>query len=87
MSYVAGMLDLYRTKIGAAPANLTDLNEREFEKDCSIYSDHAGAFAVTCGLPRPASGDVAAFMPHATFVRKFHALGRSEILYLPAPKC
>lgn len=98
MSYIAGMQDLYRTRIGTPPSSLTDLNKlpefaqadglngHQFEKDCSIYVAPTG-YVVNCGPSQLSSADIAAFVGKAPFARKFYVLGRSEILYVPAPRC
>jgi hypothetical protein len=99
MSFVATMPSLYKARFGSAPSNISDLrrlpefdhpdslNGHAFLRDCSIYTDPDGSLAVSCGQLRPHASDVAAFMRNAPPVQKFRMLGRSEILYVPAPKC
>jgi len=99
MSYVATMPDLYKSRFGVPASSVADLNKlpefesanrlnnREFEKDCTIYFDQNTSFAVTCGSPKPSSAEASTFMRSAPFVRGFYKLGQSEILYVPAPKC
>jgi hypothetical protein len=99
MSYVAAMPELYRTKFGRTPSSMSDLNKlpefehanslnnRSFARDCSIYFDQGGSFAVSCGRSRPSGPDVAAFMQGAPSMRRFYMVGKSEILYIPVPTC
>jgi hypothetical protein len=99
MSYVAAMPELYRTRFGRAPSSISDLNKlpefehadrlnnRSFSRDCSIYFDQSGSFAVSCGRPRPSRLDVAAFMRTAPSAQNFYMVGKSEILYIPVHMC
>ncbi len=99
MSYVATMTGLYGAKFGSSPSSMSDLkklpefehadalNHRSFSRDCSIYPDQSGSFAVSCGRSRPSVPNVAAFMRTAPSMRKFYMVGKNEILYIPVPKC
>jgi hypothetical protein len=99
MSFVATMPSLYKERFGSVPSSITDLrrlpeferpdslNGHAFLRDCSIYADPDGSFAVSCGRFRPSAPDVAAFMKDTPPVQKFSTLGKSEILYVPAPRC
>lgn len=99
MYFVAKMPSLYKERFGGSPSNISDLrrlpefdrpdslNGHAFLRDCSIYSDPGGSFAVSCGQSRSPVKDVAAFMKNAPPVQKFVMLGKGEILYVPAPKC
>jgi hypothetical protein len=99
MSYVASMSDLYRSKFGSFPTRISELNKvpefehadslnnYSFSRGCSIYVDAGGSFAVSCGQQRPPSTDIAAFMRTAPSAQNYYLVGKSEILYVPAPKC
>jgi hypothetical protein len=99
MRYVAAMPELYKTKFGSAPLSMPDLkklpefehadalNNRSFSRDCSIYFDPGGSFAVSCGRSTPSRPDVAAFTRTAPSTQKFYMVGKSEILYTPVPMC
>jgi len=99
MSFVATMPGLYKERFGTVPSKISDLeklpefdrpdalNGHAFLHDCSIYADPGGAFAVSCGRSRPPRAEVLVFMQKAKPVQAFSMLGKSEILYVPAPKC
>jgi hypothetical protein len=99
MYFVATMPSLYKEKFGHAPSYMSDLqklpefdrpdslNDHVFMRDCSIYVDAGGSFAVSCGRLKPSSSEVGAFMRKAEPIQKFNMLGKSEILYVPAPTC
>jgi hypothetical protein len=99
MSYVAAMSELYSNQFGKAPGSLHDLekipefasanslNGRAFERECSLYASPTNSFIVSCGSAQLSGTEAEGFMEHATPTQKFYLLGKSEILYVPAPSC
>jgi hypothetical protein len=99
MLYAAAMVDLYQIGFGSLPTRTSELdklsqfdkasklNGRKLDTVCSIYTNGTGSFVVSCGQARPAELAVAEFMRKAENVKRFHALGQAEILYVPAAKC
>jgi hypothetical protein len=99
MLYIAAMLDLYRAKFGVAARSLSDLDrlrdfdqnsrldKRRLEKDCFVYVDPSGASVVSCGGSKPSSAGLAKLVPGAEYVQRFYRVGKSEVLYIPVPKC
>lgn len=98
MLYVAAMLDLYRAKFGVAAHNideldnLPELNQQSragshlWKKDCYVHASE-GATIVSCGNQKPSDLDIAEFAAVTGNVERFYKLGRSEVLYIPSPKC